>query len=269
MPFKFSESHIEERHTLGYTVFRRIIPASLLRDLRKACAPVHEIARRGGPRAMRLTGVARHGLDGQAFKDYRELPALNDAIARVLGKPHEYGETDPMAILIETADIPICQAWHRDAREHELLEERRAEFTRVTRLPTFINQVNAPLYDDPSLWYVPGSHLRGDFPAETAACKSTILVGDHLTDEEREQRGVEYCRAMPGAVCLAMDAGDFAMYHPCAWHLGSVLPYRKRATIHDMVFSPQSREWHAKWNGWKKEKADRDREAAAHVAAKA
>lgn len=265
MAFTFSEQHIVERYTLGYTVFRQIIPASLLRDLRQACERVHELARKSGPRAMRLTGVARHGLDCKAFQDYAQLPALNDAITRVLGPGRTYGDPDPMAILIETADIPVTQAWHRDAREGELLEEHREEFNRAVSAPVFINQVNCPLYEDAALWYVPGSHLRGDFPEETAACKSTILVGDHFTNEEREQRGVQYCRGMPGAVCLAMDAGDFAMYHPCAWHLGSVLTYRKRATIHDTVYTPEVKAWYSKWSSWKQEKVRRDKEAAAAV----
>ncbi|MCX5659780.1 MAG: hypothetical protein NTW19_08675 [Planctomycetota bacterium] len=210
MTFKFSDQHIIERHSLGYTVFRQIIPPSLLRDLRRACEPVHGIARKSGPRAMRLTGVARHGLDCQAFKDYAQLPALNDAVSRVLNAPHTYGDTGGMAILIETADIPVTQAWHRDAVESQIPEEHRAEFNRAVLLPTLINQVNCPLYEDSALWYVPGSHIRANLPSEVAASKSTILVGDHFTNEERERLGVQYCRGMPGATCLAMDAGGLA-----------------------------------------------------------
>jgi hypothetical protein len=263
MPFQFTEQHVIERYTLGYTVFRQIIPASLLRDLRRACEKVPETARKlSGPRAMRLTGVARHGFDCRAFKDYAELPALRDAIARLLTPGHTYGDADAMAILIETADIPITQSWHRDARVTELLEEHHEEFNRAVLQPAFMNQVNCPLYEDAALWYVPGSHLRPDTPSEIAACTSTILAGDDLTDEEREQRGVQYCRGMPGAVCLTMDAGDFAIYHPCAWHLGSVLTYRKRMTIHDAVYSPESRAWATRWGGWKQEKVLRDKARA-------
>lgn len=74
---------------------------------------------------------------------------------------------------------------------------------------------------------------------------------------------MQYFRGMPGATCLAMDAGDFAIYHPVGWHLGSVLTYRKRATIHDVVFSPESRAWFALWNGWKAEQSRRVREQSA------
>jgi hypothetical protein len=264
MAFQFTEQHVIERHTLGYTVFRQIIPPSLLSDLRKACENIAETARKAsGPRAMRLTGVTRHGFNCRAFKDYAELPPLRDAVTRLLSAEHTFGDAESMAILIETADIPVTQAWHRDAREAEVPEENREEFNRAVLVPTFMNQVNCPLYEDAALWYVPGSHLRSDLPSETAASKSTILMGDDFTNEEREQRGVQYCRGMPGAVCLAMDAGDFALYHPCAWHLGSVLTYRKRVTIHDTVSSPVSRAWAAQWGKWKTEKARRDREKVA------
>lgn len=255
MPFTFSEEHIVQRRMLGYTVFRQIIPPSLLRDLRKALdAPAHEIARKSvGPRAMRLTGTVRHGLDTKALTDFVNLPALNDAIKKTLSPDHVVGGFDDMAILIETADIPITQSWHRDSREEELLEERRAEFRRVVYDPQFINQYNCPLYEDHALWYVPGSHLRPDLPSEIAAAKSTILAGDNLTDEEREQLGVQYCKAMPGAVRLSMDAGDFALYHPCALHLGSVLPYRRRATLHNIPLSPAVIAWNKTWGGYKAE----------------
>jgi len=256
MPFQFSERHVIERYTLGYTVFRQIIPPSLLRDLRKACEKAPALARAAaGPRAMRLTGVARHGLDCQAFKDYAELPELNDAITRVLTPAHSrgYGNTDQLVILIETTDIPVTQAWHRDGRDYEVPPQHREEYNRAAYLPVFINQINCPLYEDTALWYVPASHIRPDMPSEAAAIKSTILQGDHFTDEEREQLGVQYCKGMPGAVCLAMDAGDFALYHPCGLHLGSVLPYRKRVTIHDTVFSPESKAWYHTWNQWKQQ----------------
>ncbi|MCX5660349.1 MAG: hypothetical protein NTW19_11590 [Planctomycetota bacterium] len=255
MPFTFSEEHIVQRRMLGYTVFRQIIPPALVRDLRRACEPVYDIARKNaGPRAMRLTGTTRNGLDPRAFTDFVQLPALNDALKKLFTPEHTAGEIEGMAILIETADIPITQAWHRDAREEDLLEERWPEFRRVVYDPNFINQYNCPLYEDHALWFVPGSHLRPDLPSEIAACKSKILVGDHFTEEEREYLGVRYCKEMPGATCLSMDAGDFAIYHPCAWHLGSVLPYRKRATLHNIPIAPEVKAWNAQWHGWQAEK---------------
>ncbi len=66
---------------------------------------------------------------------------------------------------------------------------------------------------------------------------------DGLTYEERERTGLDYCRAMPGAVRLHLDAGDFALYRNTLWHLGNYSPHLKRATLHDSADTPEFREW--------------------------
>ena len=48
------------------------------------------------------------------------------------------------------------------------------EFRRVNRDPLWFNQINCPLYEDNCTWFVPGSHLRDDFPAETAAAEAPL-----------------------------------------------------------------------------------------------
>ena len=52
---------------------------------------------------------------------------------------------------------------------------------------------------------------------------------------------------MSEAVRLCMDAGDFAIYHPNAWHLGNYLPDRRRVTIHDLAPTPELLDWYARW----------------------
>ena len=37
MPFAFSDHHIDEYRTQGYTVFRQLLPPSLVADLRRVC----------------------------------------------------------------------------------------------------------------------------------------------------------------------------------------------------------------------------------------
>ena len=59
--------------------------------------------------------------------------------------------------------------------------------------------------------------------------------------EEREPLCLEYCRSMPGAVQLHLEAGDFALYRNTLWHLGNYVPYRKRATLHDSAWTPELR----------------------------
>ena len=48
---------------------------------------------------------------------------------------------------------------------------------------------------------------------------------------------------MPGAVQTQLEAGDYCLYRNTLWHLGNYVPYRKRATIHDGVFTPEFVTW--------------------------
>ncbi|MCX5660906.1 MAG: hypothetical protein NTW19_14470, partial [Planctomycetota bacterium] len=61
MAFEFRDSMINDYWSQGYVIFRRILPASLLRDLRpeadKARALAHELL---GPQAQRLQPVIKH-----------------------------------------------------------------------------------------------------------------------------------------------------------------------------------------------------------------
>ena len=65
----------------------------------------------------------------------------------------------------------------------------------------------------------------------------------NLPDSEAERAGLEYCRRMPGAVQLNLNAGDLAIYRNVMWHLGNYAPYRKRATLHDTAMTPEYTGW--------------------------
>ena len=85
MAFAFSDHHIDEYRTQGYTVFRQILPPSLVADLRRVCDEARDLARQQrGPQAQRLQPIADFPLDQQPFADYVALPALNDALHRLL-----------------------------------------------------------------------------------------------------------------------------------------------------------------------------------------
>jgi hypothetical protein len=100
------------------------------------------------------------------------------------------------------------------------------------------NQINCALYEDSSTWFVPGSNARlWDLPSETAAAQgadraSLENTSRARTEAEQERFLHEYCVAMPGAVQLRLEPGDLVLYRSVAWHLGSYVPYRKRATLH-------------------------------------
>ncbi|MCZ7643720.1 MAG: hypothetical protein M5U26_00305 [Planctomycetota bacterium] len=64
----------------------------------------------------------------------------------------------------------------------------------------------------------------------------------------RERACLAYAQGMPGAVQFKLHAGDFALYRPIGWHIGNYVPYKKRATLHDAVFTPQYEAW---WKAWR------------------
>ena len=246
MAFKFSDSHIVEFQTQGCTVFKGILPPSLIRDLRAVTEKAREIAReKGGPQVQRLQPVADYHLDQQPFIDFCELPDLVDAVARVLTTDHRPSSPKTLGILLEPAENPYCTMWHRDGRDNP-----RTDYTRWREVfadLNYFNQTNCPLYQDNSLWFVPGSHLRPDdlqreselFPID----RPRVIDFPGKTSEERERLCREYTVSMPGAVQLHLEAGDYALYRPTAWHIGNYVPYIKRATLHDFVDTPTFAEW--------------------------
>ncbi|MDP6117010.1 MAG: phytanoyl-CoA dioxygenase family protein [Planctomycetota bacterium] len=248
MSFQFCDSMIQQYRTEGYAVFRQILPPSLISDLRKACARVPELAReKSGPQAQRLQPIASYDIDLKPFKDYAELPDLVDAIARILTPRHRIGtEFNRTGILIEPAERPGWTTWHRDITEESNVPDVE-EFRRIDGDPLWFNQINCPLYEDNCTWYVPGSHLRENFTEEVEAANAPRPPED-TSYEELERAGVQYAQSMPRAVRLSMDAGDFALYHPNAWHIGNYLPDRKRITIHDFAPSPELLDWYRRWN---------------------
>ena len=52
MTFAFSDRHVEEYRTQGYTVFRQILPPGLVADLRRVCDQAIENARAEGRKTL-------------------------------------------------------------------------------------------------------------------------------------------------------------------------------------------------------------------------
>jgi hypothetical protein len=249
MPFQRSDAHIEEYRTHGYTVFRGIVPPALIADLRReADRGRAQVRERQGPQAQRFQPVAKSDLDLRPFQDFRELPELREAVSAVLSPRHTYGNVDLMGVLIEPGDLPWCTQWHRDWRDNVPYLDLR-EWEAVFHNADYFNQCNCALYEDHSLWVVPGSHLRSDLAGEAARFPERPVPGPDLqgkTSEERERTALEYARSMPGAVQLHLEAGDYALYRNTLWHLGNYVPYARRATLHDFVDTPEFSAWRAR-----------------------
>ncbi len=246
MAFIFSDQHIEEYRTLGYTVFRQILPASLVGDLRRVADEARRIAREEhGLQAQRLQPVGRYDLDQQPFIDYGELAVLKDAIHRLLSPAHSHGNRDVYGILLEPATDAYCTQWHRDWRDNAsgLDLARWDEHFLDDR---YFNQVNCALYADSCTWVVPGSHLRRDLQREIKRFPRRPIARPLLEDKsavEREQLCIDYVTSMPGAVQLHLEAGDFCLYRNTLWHIGNYVPYRQRATLHDAVDTAEFAAW--------------------------
>ncbi|MBP6507161.1 MAG: hypothetical protein KA257_06315 [Opitutaceae bacterium] len=236
----------------GYHILRQVIPASLLRDLRREAAKAHDIAvRLHGPQTQRLAPLKNHAaeLDLRPFRDFDQIDGLVEAIKSLLTPEHYLKPIDDACILFGPRERPWSTEWHRDWRDHVLEDEFQAEIgdARWQEIATDFrlwNQVNCPLYEDISTWYVPGSFKRVHNTAEEmrvyASTNQQELWDEdrRRTDEELEMFCLGYCQAMPGAVQLILNPGDFCIYRNVGWHIGNYVPYRRRATISTNCFTP-------------------------------
>ena len=153
-----------------------------------------------------------------------------------------------MGVLLEPQEKAWSTHWHRDWGYNAAHVDLEAFFQAVPNLRMF-NQLNGALYDDHSLWVVPGSHARRDTEEERAAFPIVPPPGPALLPEmsptQRELTCLEYARHMPGAVPVSLFAGDVAFYRACQWHLGNYVPYTRRATLHDGFYCDEDLAWQA------------------------
>lgn len=239
-----AEEHLDHYVKFGYTIFKKIVPLSLISDLRKETDRARIIARRiHNPQVQRLQPIGNYAdeINTKPFEDYRNLPEINQLIQKMLTPEHHYATLDTLGVLFEPAELPYCTFWHRDWRDHmepEIFEnEFKGDWAKQTADIQFLGQVNCPLYEDSCTWFVPGSHFRQENFKEEEA------VRDHYKDlnlnqfsfEEREFKCLKYAESMPNAIQFYLNPGDFAMYQSVGWHIGNYVPYKKRATLHHHV----------------------------------
>jgi hypothetical protein len=253
MPFELRESMINDYWSQGYVVFRRVLPASLLRDLRVEGDKARSLARElHGPQAQRLQPVIKHAdrLNLKPFQEYAELPVLRDAVRRLFGDlgpgvTVTHSTTSLLGILVEPSQRPRHFGWHRDLlSDVPLKQQRDPEVLKIIaqrwHSPTVANQVNCAIYPDPCLWFVPGSQARShDLPGEKQCfCYRTEqnpwdrMEGSHA---ELEARFLDGAYSFPGAVRVYLDPGDFVVYRNLGWHTGLYTTHTPRATLHDSI----------------------------------
>ncbi|MCE9589506.1 MAG: phytanoyl-CoA dioxygenase family protein [Planctomycetes bacterium] len=245
MAFRFEDWMINHYLQQGYVVFRGVVPPSLCDDLRREIDKARDMAHAINPQAQRLQPVAKYEgqIDQKPFQDYCDLPALRDAIDRLLGPDFTTGQRSMMGIFVEPRDQPWTIGWHRDGVVEVPLEaqdeELRLAMDEFWHDLRGWNQVNCAIYADSCTWYVPGSHLRSrDLPGEkqynTDKEINTRIAA--MSPAEAERKCLDLCHRFPGAVQMHLGPGDYMLYRQLAWHNGNYTPWARRGTIHDGAF---------------------------------
>lgn len=238
----------------GYIILRGVIPAPLIERLRVMAEEAREVAYKiNGPQAQRLQPLSGH-VDITALKEFTALPDFNAAIRTLLSDRHFISPAETMAVFFQPTKSTWATEWHRDMRDHmdaetlaEVIEGRNWEEF-ATDLANF-NQYNCALYEDTSTWYVPASAFRmNDTPGELAVARGLDRAAVEnkaglRSEAEQEVLLQDYCRNMPGAVQAVLNAGDLLLYRNTGWHIGSYVPYRRRATLHGQADTPEYAEW--------------------------
>ena len=261
MKFEVTEEDVRKYREEGYHIFPQVIPATLLSDLRREATKARELAYRDhGPQTQRLGFFKDYAdeLNLKPFQEFSVIDGLNEAVQQLTSPHHRVKPAEDSGLLFSPQERPWATEWHRDWRDHVLDAEFQAEvgdarWEEILHDPDFFNQVNCPLYEDTSTWYVPGSHLRvHNTEEEMAVYRSTnqeeLMDEDNRkTNEELELFCLRYCQSMPGAVQLVLNPGDFCMYRNTGWHIGNYVPYRDRMTMHTHAITPAFKEFGDKY----------------------
>jgi hypothetical protein len=235
----------------GFVILRQILPATLVSDLRRECNKAVAVERaKSGPQVQRFQPISKYAdaIDSKAFRDYAELPALHEAFREILGPQVFYGLLDVMGVFVEPAEKPWSVLWHRDMTRQSSRLETDEEYAAFALDWDSLNQINCALYDDSCTWYVPGSHARiFDLPEEVAVARGAVNLVEDPDTTITERNLLNFVRSMPGATQVHLHAGDLLLYRAIGWHCGNYVPYRKRATILDVLYSPAYYEWRHLW----------------------
>jgi len=249
MKTKITPADAETYRQNGYIILRGAVPGALIERLRVMAEEAREVAHRlEGPQAQRLMRIGEH-IDISPAREFVQLPEINEAFHQLLSPRHNLAEADGMTILFNPEKRCWATEWHRDLYDH-LPESMFAEVLGDGKWEAYCadynlyNQINCALYEDTSTWYVPGAHARGATDEELAVKHSVPRAelenwDGRRTEAEQEVFLQEYCESMPGAVQVSLNAGDLALYRNCAWHLGSYVTYRRRATLHTHAMTPE------------------------------
>lgn len=273
MTFHYCDSFYNQYRSLGYVVFRDVIPHSLLQEMRVQADKARDLAHtKNGAQAQRIQPLDRYAdeIDVKPFQAYGELDHLRDAVEKVLGGPTTYCHTHIMGFLTEPTEHPWTIGWHRDG----VVEVPQAAYD--DSVHAYLgkmwddwqvwNQINCALYRDSCTWYVPGSHLRQkDLPGEFQHTSNAEVMdkAKGMSDAEAERYFLQLCLDFPGAMQVHLEPGDFMLYRNLGWHNGNYTPYARRATMHDAAIFKNATSDYSEWGKVKAAAVERMKEKQA------
>ena len=240
--------HFEEH---GYVIIRNAINEQIRSGLRRATDVLHQGVR-DGKWTTRHQTVLEPSVFDRAYIEFLNIAEINQCAEEILASNELiFGG---LACLLGAPCDQICK-WHRD------FPDSHPEVAELLRLPCHAIQYNAAIYDDNSLWIIPGSHKRRSTQAEIQyAQQSDDLAFIHDRAEALALRE-DLLSGMPGAINVSLNAGDIALYNNQIWHAAEYLQANKRATLHGafkieaQVHRFESSRWGLTHNPWLQEPA--------------
>ncbi|MDA0841028.1 MAG: phytanoyl-CoA dioxygenase family protein [Planctomycetota bacterium] len=207
----------------GYLLINGGIHNTLLEQMREGMKPLFAWREQHEKVVSRHQTILQPEFCHRSFMEFLNLESINQVAESILG-PEMI--TAGLAVLFGTREPQLCP-WHRDfhdgkAETPDLLKPENGRLS---------IQFNGAVYDDPSLWVVPGSHRRPTTAAEREYTGEPRGGGSDPFDEtDRTMR--EVLSGMPAAIHVNLKAGDCLLYNPMLWHAAEYRPEWKRATMH-------------------------------------
>ncbi|MCJ8332604.1 MAG: phytanoyl-CoA dioxygenase family protein [Lentisphaeria bacterium] len=207
----------------GYVIIEGAINETILAGLREAVEIIYKEIEEGKLTGFRHQTVLKPDVFHRAYIDFLNIEVYNEAIRDILD------DNDPsfsgQACLIGSREHQIC-GWHRDFRDTD------PDLPELHKIPNNCVQTNCAIYDDESLWIVPGSHVRLGSQEESdhmAKCKGLGFIDLWEKFQARDESALS---GMPGSMQVKLKAGDCLLYNPLMWHAAEYKPEVKRATLH-------------------------------------
>lgn len=209
----------------GFVLLRGGMPSALLDDVRRGVEGILALHAEDKLRdARRHQTILDPAVYHRSFLDFLNLPLLNETAIEVIGGDDIFFAE--LALLVGSRTHDIC-TWHRDFSDDD------PDFRAFVAAPRLLVQYNCALYDDASLWVVPGSHARPTLPAERAwAGRFTSHLSFFDAWEAAAAIDPNVLPGMPGAHHAVLAAGDCLLYNPVLWHAAEYVAGARRATLH-------------------------------------